>query len=1381
MPKVSTRKKTQQERELDELRSRIQQLENIKEKTTDVEKLSSIRSTLDSLKRLERLRTRQLTKAGDVERRAFAAEMASGAPGYGEMEVDVEGVGGGPRPAAAPMGGPAGNAEEMEVDVEGMGGGPRPAAAPLGGPAGNAEEMEVDVEGMGGGPRPAAAPQGGPVEGEIGMGVGEGEDELEEEDILKLPVHDNRAVDAHRGGVFRHSTYPFTVAQKRGLATSDTIHDVWGGFRNKKDSQAEEIRTATRDAFTIAGVCPTIEIDRCLTTNMPGNVLVSQIEDTTVRYFEENTNGYISPMLNNAHITYQQIIAYEGDISVKATADRALYDTLKISDPDNSIDADLSEAHRAKICKYILVFLLGNSEANTYITFDAAPKIVGDLFKNHETVSGLIIPQNIGDSASTSIAQLGKYKNQYYFPADTIDGVRADVFTSRSNTLSESTITTYYRNNNFEASNHTGFSFGIQLKESPAVKEEISYGKEYFQGPSLDYLLELMLLCRKNGDLRTVIPSVSCLRIGDIIEKNSVIKKAIQKTGGGFFLDVKRQGDQDACYGALKTLLDFIQDGKGDFVIFCTIDRLCALLARLLGLPCIWHFDNEITLYKNKQTDRELSPEQIRAFQEAQNAKFLEEYTPLYDFFCTNRVANKLKLDRFITSINTTIDPALSPLMFNRIVDIHNYMVWFKSKWDALPVYAGPANRENIDHFLAHFIAPIPVVTPHVPVPAFDKPLQGLEDQYGEMNTLLTIFNDSPGWDEVIRHTNDAARLNIEYLTASSALKKFETASIEERRTLAVDLVTPPAMYRKNKPAYTRKYGELARAVEDAERRYNAASALASDRRAALIQHVKVSYGRNITEDFIEGIFAATYEVKPREGEMEEDEAEPAAQSQGFQFDSYFLKEIKLLLEVDVPSFNIDKSYSILQYNPKQIAELIKRYNETANALKNSRVRTPEDVDAIVTEFNTKLENITATFFDKVHKNNAYQSIYISPRATSQFNLRFAQAVYIGYKLIAGDNTAAMRDPKKTIEKLALQTSSWLRKAYLSSVRDGGINALGRIQRGGAYDATISARAFAHICDLAGTFINAQLCEHYPVVVKRYAIDMLVTHLNTSFSKKNKTYLLCAYDYAKGAFHDSPGVTAVLTEQQDAINGQTMDTKEENERTNKERAGALRADGIIAPLIAADPSLEEFVKKINPASSATLVRKLSAYFETTATPSPEGIRGAEYKNAYDATILLLNPYRTDRIPPPPGGEIDFLARDDLIEGINIHYPLFRVDEERRAPFIANMAADTADMFTGRLSAYALITLAFIDDLLKKRVGSRTSLLMSRAAGVVAPAGLERFSLEPEVKWERIPDIIRDLLIQIQSGRLSTLRQGLLAGGARRTPRKRHGRRRTRHA
>jgi hypothetical protein len=486
---------------------------------------------------------------------------------------------------------------------------------------------------------------------------------------------------------------PLTQAQELVLALADNIHDAWGGFRNKPGgAEINDVLLAIGSRKTQTAY-PPINFTAMLTAYGFPHIQTSKIEATTIAHFEKNYSQ-IEPVSPNAVATYEQIIAAPDIPTLEARVKglRTTYDSYVITSPNSNIETLLLDPNnQAKICAFVRTFLFGQNAGYTmYPTFDAHSGVFAKIFRDQPDMRVLITPMNIADSATTSYKKIGLEEPVFFFP-ETEQGR----FKTTRNTLTRDplaaappnpaipAITMSYINNGFGPLLPTNFSFEIAMAGVDPITG--SY-RGFPQGPSLDYLIDLTLAAAPPPaaavagpvDFSRVQPSSSCFLVGtDIHNGTAAIRDRI--VGGirafwdAIFMDIKRMGDQDQVDAA------FVANASLGRVVLVTIDRLCALAARLKGIPCIWHDGEKIILYKNHRMDTTLTPEEIAAYEAAKEAKFVGENTAMYNYITSQEALGRVAA--FAGSI--PLDPAVPSLLQRKFVDMHTYLASAHAALDA--------------------------------------------------------------------------------------------------------------------------------------------------------------------------------------------------------------------------------------------------------------------------------------------------------------------------------------------------------------------------------------------------------------------------------------------------------------------------------------------------------------------------------------------------------------------------------------------------------------------------------------------------------------------------------------------------------------------------
>jgi hypothetical protein len=399
-------------------------------------------------------------------------------------------------------------------------------------------------------------------------------------------------------------------------AVEDTVHDTYQGWRNERHSDA--------DIQALQGHIRT-EI-----TNLLGN-------DTYFR--SNNEESYINELEGNEMLdSVKGTVTYEDILNDAFDADAVNMDSIVISSDGFDMHTATFE-QKTKIASFILNYLFTtDSGFSPYFTFDAAPAQIGKIFSEHATARGLIIPQNISDSATTSFMQLGDEPNLYAFPLTS-----GSQFVSRWNTFSPD-YTVAYENTGFSEENPYGFTYNLINNNGSSIPYEFAPGQQ--QGPSLDYLLSLTLAAKSNRPLTKVKLPSNCLNLGaKIAPFEADLQARIQRGEESPFLDMKRAGDGDQADGAR------LMDNSLQYVVLVTGDRLLSVNMRLMKQRCILQYHQTLTIFRGKIPN--IDPARTAAHEAARRDRYIKKYTETYLVFTDPRLL--VAIDQFIASIPNPI------------------------------------------------------------------------------------------------------------------------------------------------------------------------------------------------------------------------------------------------------------------------------------------------------------------------------------------------------------------------------------------------------------------------------------------------------------------------------------------------------------------------------------------------------------------------------------------------------------------------------------------------------------------------------------------------------------------------------------------------------
>lgn len=292
-----------------------------------------------------------------------------------------------------------------------------------------------------------------------------------------------------------------------------------------------------------------------------------------------------------------------------------------------------------------------NSEPQAYFTFDAAGKYVKKLFLDDKRMYNLITPQNIADSATTSFNQLNE-RIEFYFPDNDGSGtpprkfiVQSDIFNKKNNT--ETPLEISFINSNFNEQNRYGFNIELKYKDYLA---NIEFNEKQKEGPSVNYLAGLINdkletnIRKKNSvvDIFTPLESLFNQTNNKIILQHSIVDS-------GFLYDLKRMGDHEQCDAAKI----FAEENKSSQTILITLDRLCSLYSRMIKQPCIFHNNENLTLYRFPKVIDPIAQE---------NASYYFKIKEIIKFNNENNWVIQLKND--LEKVRTEISDKPSPVYY---------------------------------------------------------------------------------------------------------------------------------------------------------------------------------------------------------------------------------------------------------------------------------------------------------------------------------------------------------------------------------------------------------------------------------------------------------------------------------------------------------------------------------------------------------------------------------------------------------------------------------------------------------------------------------------------------------------------------------------------
>jgi len=274
--------------------------------------------------------------------------------------------------------------------------------------------------------------------------------------------------------------------------------------------------------------------------------------------------------------------------------------------------------NRNLLALYIFGFLFpGKAIAEGMgITYDAGGGDVTKIFSGIPTVTAIITPQNISDSASTMLNPFNSIagsadRSEFIFPTDFDDPVTGiKEYTFKSQIYSKEWCTIKIKNKDYSKTNKNGFIIEFSRNDQVGVIATINYDDSFellrenplssaksMQGPSAPYLSKVIEFILspiaghdpKNITVRPMKPIIMPVKklVKDIY--NSLTTQGPNQDDdddaknkiSGLLFDLKRAGDYEQA-NAAKWLRKQSMN-----IILSTGDVLCSTYARKLEIPCI--------------------------------------------------------------------------------------------------------------------------------------------------------------------------------------------------------------------------------------------------------------------------------------------------------------------------------------------------------------------------------------------------------------------------------------------------------------------------------------------------------------------------------------------------------------------------------------------------------------------------------------------------------------------------------------------------------------------------------------------------------------------------------------------------------------------------
>ena len=379
------------------------------------------------------------------------------------------------------------------------------------------------------------------------------------------------------------------------------------------------------------------KIDNCKT----------MVRSKTVSYERQATAAMDSCVLENAWsftkngsgITWDQLFVREGD--PKYIDPATLSDVVVIAngtDQDNYYESKLRKNNDPAIAtrrnivghwilKYMFPGYTGSQAVG--VTFDAAGGKTVKVFSGMGQVKAIVTPQNISDSASTSLdpfadfKMLGHKRTEFLFPQTPIDplsGQPSPNWICKSQEYSKDWCRISFQNVNYNTNSPNGFKIRLEWGGPYAQGHQIAadtftidydtlgftnaVGGGAAQGPSAPYLAGLIntiashqnpqdaIHAMKNDtslqpDIGTIIPLIPLIQhlynSASLQQMAQVLGQSVLNLIIGLLFDFKRAGDYEQANAAEWAQ----QNDPSQLTILSTGDVLCSTYSRSIKQPCI--------------------------------------------------------------------------------------------------------------------------------------------------------------------------------------------------------------------------------------------------------------------------------------------------------------------------------------------------------------------------------------------------------------------------------------------------------------------------------------------------------------------------------------------------------------------------------------------------------------------------------------------------------------------------------------------------------------------------------------------------------------------------------------------------------------------------
>lgn len=497
------------------------------------------------------------------------------------------------------------------------------------------------------------------------------------------------------GGEFERYVY-YTLIRRFG-AFVDMFHDWYSGFRLKKSAdksgaeysrkylkeaverEIELIQTpAWRNTIIPHFDATVVEMGMVVGTIVANYIAMlrdvllgnlSKIEASYNNFLETNAGiPWITPLDGNARLTYSDLLDIAPTVeqaAVYGTVMRQRFNMFELSSGDGTTLGNLHAAQQEIVGYFIVSYLFGASNAKAYFTCDAGPRDVRKALKHLPNIRGIITPQNIADSATTSLNNpLSSHgADVFVSPADE-PGLQR--FSSIANIFTPE-LDTYFLNGEAGGfSQMTPYNWTQNIRRvAPAPgwanDVEIRYGPRYGnEGASINHLMSLQKMIDAHANLgegrgeaaMRAVRADKHVNLGPLFAPNTAwIQAKLAARDGSIFAGIKYAGDTDQ--GRTISRL------REEFTHVCnvTLDKTQFNSVRLTNDAAIYHNGDTFLLYRPTITETPPHPVELEGYRRTKIFSDLQQVIKIVTEVCTPAPAvagapAQTRLSALLTSIN---------------------------------------------------------------------------------------------------------------------------------------------------------------------------------------------------------------------------------------------------------------------------------------------------------------------------------------------------------------------------------------------------------------------------------------------------------------------------------------------------------------------------------------------------------------------------------------------------------------------------------------------------------------------------------------------------------------------------------------------------------